>query len=93
MPLLSITSDLASFGAAGIMGAMWLWERRSSVQREKQLDEAHERILRDEQRLSSLTEVVRQNTAAISRFHELQLQSSQAFKNLLEEFRHDRSRS
>ena len=69
--------DLASFGAAGLMGAMWLWERRLSRQRDEQLCQAHERILRDEQRLDKLTDVVEQNTAAIVRFSEIQRTQNQ----------------
>ncbi|GAH27066.1 unnamed protein product, partial [marine sediment metagenome] len=70
MSVLSIMSDLASFGAAGLMGTMWLWERRLSRRREEQLSDAHQRILRDEQRLSELTHVVEKNTAAITGFTE-----------------------
>lgn len=64
---LSMVWDLASFGAAGLMGAMWLWERRLSRLREEQLTEAHSRIIRDEQRLSKLVKVVEENTGAVGR--------------------------
>jgi hypothetical protein len=90
--LISVASDFASFGAAGIMGAMWLWERRSSAQRERQLNESHERIQRDEQRLGKLTEVVQQNAAAIERFHQTQQEVCGVLKHLLEEYHHERSR-
>lgn len=83
--ILGFTSDLTSFGAAGIMGAMWLWERRSSRQREEQLTQAHGRIVRDEQRLGKLTEVVEQNTAAIARFTETQRQTCQALQMIMKE--------
>ena len=59
--------SLASLGAAGLMGAMWLWERRTSQKREQQLDEAHARILGDGVQLEQLMTVVRQNAEAISR--------------------------
>ena len=59
--------SLASLGAAGLMGAMWLWERRTSQKREQQLDEAHARILGDGVQLQQLMSVVRQNAEAISR--------------------------
>jgi hypothetical protein len=58
---------LASLGAAGLMGAMWLWERRTSQKREQQLDEAHARILGDGVQLEQLMTVVRQNAEAIAR--------------------------
>jgi hypothetical protein len=60
-------NDLTSLGASGIMGAMWLWERRTSRQRETQLDEAHSRILSDRVQLDELIRVVEQNSEAMSR--------------------------
>src|SRR5436190_24269612 len=59
--------DFTSFGAAGLMGAMWLWERKTSRQREEQLDEAHVRILGDRLQLEQLIDVVKQNTEAMTR--------------------------
>jgi len=84
---LAIMSDLASFGAAGLMGAMWLWERKLSRKREFQLSEAHGRILRDEQRLEMLTRVVEQNTRAIARFTENQREHTELLKHVLGESR------
>lgn len=64
--------DLASFGAAGLMGALWLLERKLSRQRDEQLTECHHRITRDEQRLTALTAALDNNTAALARFTETQ---------------------
>jgi hypothetical protein len=82
MNLLSAIPDLASFGAAGIIGAMWLWERRASRQRDEQLAQAHQRIVRDEQRLEKLVQVVQQNTAALTHFAEVQRNMSQTLRDL-----------
>jgi hypothetical protein len=60
-------SQLTSLGAAGIMGAMWLWERRQSQQRDQQLDESHARILGDRVQLDQLIEVVKTNAQAMTR--------------------------
>src|SRR5260370_17443206 len=57
--------DFTSFGAAGLMGAMWLWERKTSRQREEELDEAHVRVLGDPVQLAQAIEVVRPNPAAM----------------------------
>jgi len=92
MHALSIVYDLASFGAAGLMGAMWLWERKLSRLREEQLSEAHNRILRDEQRLASLVKVVEQNTTTVGGFTETQRQVVEAMKDLVKELNYDRSR-
>jgi len=83
--------DLASFGAAGLMGAMWLWERKLSRTREDQLTEAHGRIVRDEQRLGRLVDVVEQNTAAVAGFTETQRQAVDALRDLIKELNHDRA--
>ena len=64
--------DFTSFGAAGLMGAMWLWERKTSRQREEQLDEAHARILGDRVQLEELISVVRQNVEAMTRLGAIQ---------------------
>jgi hypothetical protein len=63
--------QITQCGAAGLMGAMWLWERRTSRQREQQLDEAHTRIISDRVMLGELMDVVRQNTQAITRLTQL----------------------
>jgi phosphoenolpyruvate-protein kinase (PTS system EI component) len=90
LPFLAMASDLASLGAAGMMGTMWLWERRSNRQREEQLTDAHNRILRDEERLGKLTQVVEQNTAAIAGFNETQRETCETLKHILEELHHVR---
>ena len=92
MDIVAIVSDLTSFGAAELMGAMWLWERKLSRLREEQIDQSHERIMRDEERLEKLTQVLEQNTAAISRFHEMQREAYDTLKQLIEEIQHDRVR-
>ena len=86
--MLSIVTDITSMGAAGVMGAMWLWERRASAQRERELTESHERIKRDEQRLDKLTRVVEQATAAITKFEQTQQEMAGLIKHLLKEIHH-----
>jgi hypothetical protein len=60
-------TDLTGLGTSGVMGAMWLWERRTSRQREQQLDESHARILSDKTQLDQLVSLVRQNIEALTR--------------------------
>ena len=86
----SAITNLASFGVAGLMGAMWLWERRHSNLREEQLNQAHARIVRDEQRLDKLVEVVEHNTAAMTRFSETQHLVRETLGELREEIRNGR---
>ena len=91
MNALGFVTDLANFGAAGLMGAMWLWERRLSRTRERELGEAHARILRDEQRLELLTQVVDHNTSALTRFAETQRQMIDTLKDLIRELQHGKT--
>src|SRR5438132_2390885 len=68
--LCDVSAPLDSFtslGAAGVMGAMWLWERRTSQKRETQIDEAHARIMGDRVQLDQLMTIIRQNAEAITR--------------------------
>ena len=64
-------AQLTNLGAAGVMGAMWLWERRNSQKRDEQLDDAHTRILSDRVQLDQLIEVVRTNAEALTRLNTL----------------------
>ena len=64
-------TQLTNLGAAGVMGAMWLWERRNSQKRDQQLDDAHTRILGDRVQLDQLIEVVRTNAEALTRLNTL----------------------
>jgi len=85
----SLVPELASFGAAGLMGMMWLWERKQGVRQEQQLRDTHNRILRDEQRLAKLTQVVEQNTAAMTRMNESQRMMMDTLRELTREIHHD----
>ncbi len=62
-----IVSQLSDLGVAGLMGAMWLWERRTSRQREQQLDEAHGRIVQEQVKLEALVNLVQQTAQTLAR--------------------------
>ncbi len=62
--------DIASLGAAGIIGAMWLYERKASTKREAQIDEAHARIIADRVMLDALLGVVRDNSRVLAQLTE-----------------------
>ncbi len=75
IPLAEIATQLdslANLGVAGLMGTMWLWERRTSQKRETQIDEAHARIMGDRVQLEQLMAVVRQNAEAVTRMSSVQ---------------------
>jgi uncharacterized coiled-coil protein SlyX len=84
-----MTSDLlqpiAQFGVAGLMGLLWVWERSMSRKREVQLNEAHCRLMSQQDELCTLVKLVRQNTRAIVRFDQTQNQ----LKALLEKMHNE----
>ncbi len=61
-----LTSALTQFGMAGMIAWMWLVERRAAAAREKQLGDAHERLLEQRVQLDALLRVVADNTRAVS---------------------------
>ncbi len=56
---------LTEFGAAGLIGLMWLCERGRAARRDRQLDEAHQRLLSQRRDLKLWMAIVAQNTRAI----------------------------
>jgi hypothetical protein len=69
-----IVDQIPSLGAAGLMGAMWLWERRTNQKREQQIDESHERIMSDKVQLDQLIDLVKQSTEVLTRLSATQEQ-------------------
>lgn len=69
-----ILQSCTQFGAAGLMGTLWVWERSMSRRREAQLNAAHERLISEKQQLRELMRIVHRNTRAIERFDQTQAQ-------------------
>ncbi|MDY7110270.1 MAG: hypothetical protein SYC29_16700 [Planctomycetota bacterium] len=65
---------LSQFGAAGLIGLLWILERRHAAKRDHQLDEAHRMILAQQRERTSLLAVIKENTQAIIRLEESQRQ-------------------
>lgn len=78
---------LAQFGVAGLMGALWVWERLHTRKREQQLSEAHERIGQQRQSLRAMVKLIRQNTHAIERFGAAQDRVGRLLEKIYEEHR------
>jgi hypothetical protein len=64
--------NVTQFGVAGLMGALWWWERRYSRQREDQLTAAHEKIVQQREHLQALLEALNGNTKVIAEFTAVQ---------------------
>ena len=64
--------NVTQFGVAGLMGALWWWERRYSRTREDQLTEAHQEILQTREHLQALLDAIQGNTKMIGEFTAVQ---------------------
>lgn len=60
-----VVSSMVQFGTAGLIGWMWLTERKGSGERERQLTEAHERIVEQRVGVEALLGAVRENTRVL----------------------------
>jgi hypothetical protein len=61
-----IAAAFAQFGVAGLIGWMWLSERRAAAAREKQLAELHERLLQERPQIAVLVRIISENTRALT---------------------------
>jgi len=68
----AILSSLTQLGAAGLIGWLWLCERRASLGRDRQIEEAHARIMLERESASALLGIVRENTEAVAGLRETQ---------------------
>jgi len=62
----SLATTIAQFGVAGLIGWMWLTERRSALDRDKQLDDAHTMLTQSQKGLDVLLKALDDNTRAIT---------------------------
>ena len=87
--LIESLGPVTQFGVAGLMGALWIWERSLSRKRERQLNEAHEKLVRQHRELRMLVQLVRRNTRAVERFD----QTQQELRHVLERMRDEHKRN
>jgi hypothetical protein len=62
---LDLFANLTQFGTAGLIGWMWLVERRAASERERQAAELHERLMQDRRGLEIAVEALRENTRVL----------------------------
>jgi hypothetical protein len=84
---IEIIEGMTQLGVAGLMGVLWVWERLLSRRRDSQLNEAHDRLMQQQEQLTVLIKLVRRNTHAIERFDQTQVQLVQALEQLRLEIR------
>ncbi len=73
------------FGVAGLMGALWVWERLLSRRRERQLTESHEQLTQQRESLRLLMRLVHRNTQTIDRFEQTQQNLKQFLERVVDE--------
>ncbi len=61
-----VLAAIAQFGAAGLIGWMWLTERRTAAERERQLADLHARVMEDRTSLTVLVGALSDNTKALT---------------------------
>lgn len=74
---------LTQFGAAGLIGVLWILERRHAAVRDRQLDEAHRKIVTSERDLEALLNVVKENTKAINTLQQSQIHLISLFERMV----------
>lgn len=80
-----VIDGLTQFGVAGLMGLLWVLERSHSRMRERQLSDAHYKLMNQHRELIVLTRLVRRNTQAMERFE----QTNRHLISLLDKMYHE----
>jgi hypothetical protein len=61
-----LAAAVAQFGTAGLIGWMWLSERRGASERDRQITELHQRIVQERASLDLVVNAVKDNTRALA---------------------------
>ena len=77
-----IATIVSQFGAAGLMGLLWIAERRHAALRDGQLTEAHRLITAREHEAAALLGIVRENTRAIVTLEQTQQRLMHAIERI-----------
>lgn len=83
----NLIETLAQFGVAGLMGALWMWERAMSRRRDAELSEAHRKLMAQHDHLRTVLRMVDRNTRAIERFDQTQRQLVHLLEKMSDETR------
>jgi len=79
---MELASAAAQFGTAGIIGWMWLTERRAAAERDRQVAELHERLMQERECVTACLDALQANTRAITMLEGTQRQLAQAVERL-----------
>ncbi|MEN0019373.1 MAG: hypothetical protein AAF747_00660 [Planctomycetota bacterium] len=79
---IELATAAAQFGVAGLIGMMWLTERRAASQRERELTQVVEQLRTERVALGALIETVRANTAALVAMEAAERELAEAIRRL-----------
>lgn len=74
---------LAQFGIAGLIGWMWLTERRAAGERERQIAQLTDRLLQERLQTQTLVRIIADNTRALTALEVGQRQLSNILERLI----------
>ena len=78
-----VLTQFANLGAAGIIGFMWLAERKASNKKETQLSQSHQLVMQKQDHIACLTKVIKENSVAITKLNETQKYQTSLLKQLI----------
>ncbi|MGD9790304.1 MAG: hypothetical protein AB7Q00_01390 [Phycisphaerales bacterium] len=81
---LDIASTLTQFGTAGLIGWMWLTERKGALARDRQIAEAHEALMHERAAFAVVIEALRENTKALAAIDSSQRELARTFSQAIE---------
>ena len=84
---------LAQFGPAGLIGLLWIAERRHAAARDRQLSEAHNKLAMQNHLLDTVVGVVKENTRAITTLEQTQRHLIELARDLADQKMGHRGRS
>lgn len=61
-----LLAAMTQFGTAGLIGWMWLSERRAGARRERQLEEAHEKLTSERRLLEQVIASIAENARVLA---------------------------
>jgi len=82
---------VAQYGVAGLMGLLWLFERRHSSLREREITESHNRLMQENMELSVLMGVIKENSVAMTSLEKSQARLSQVCEEIAAQLRNGRN--
>ena len=77
-----VIGAISQFGVAGLIGVMWLAERKSAASRDRQLEALTDRLLRERREMEVLIKIVSDNTRAMTALEEGQKRLRAVIGNL-----------